>query len=90
MELEKINGCNVKHQYITTEKDKIWSAMLKGLTGDEPIKKCYYEVVDKKGRTKFISENKTLVLSVAGRFGHDWREVDYEESWEEIEAGTEE
>ena len=84
MELEAIQGCNVIHQYTVGEKETVWAAMLKGLVGNEPTKRYYYEAVDEEGNTKFITENKTLVMSVAGRFGYNWREVNYTESWEEV------
>lgn len=82
-ELEKIKGCNVNRQY--PANDKALDIFLKVLADKDPIKKVYYECVDKKGRTTFISENKTLVLSVAGRFGYDYRTVEYEESFEAVD-----
>ena len=84
-ELEKIKGSTVIHQYQENgNADKIAALFIKSLTGDKPIKHEYYECVDSKGNVVFIFTDRTIAMSVAARFGYDYRTVEYEERFEKI------
>lgn len=87
-QLDAIKGCDVIHLY---KKDDIMAKLfVKPFTNGEPVKKYYFEVVDKKGNTMFIFEDLSTTMSVAGRFGLDYRQVNYEERFEELEENDDE
>ena len=84
-ELEKAKGINVNQQYHSKEIDSFSKLML--ATFKDPIKHSYYEFVNKKGKVVQIIEtkNKTLVQSAACRLGLDYRLVEFEETWEDLD-----
>ena len=90
-ELEKVKGVNVVNQYHSKEMDKVTMMMLNCFVKtDKPVRHTYYELVDKKGKVvQIIVDNEAkpvIVRSVATRLGLDYRLVEFEESWQDLDA----
>ena len=79
-QLPKEQGCNVTYQY--SEADKVSALFCKSLLG-ESSKRIYYELVTKRNKVIYVVEDKTLALSLAGRFNLNYREVEFTVKFEE-------
>lgn len=92
-ELEKAHGINVNNQYHSKQIDVFSNMMIKTLRG-EPITYKYYELVNKKGKVVQIvaTDKKVIVQSAAHRLGLDYRLVEFDETYEDLDKddGTKE
>lgn len=85
-ELEKATGVRVNNQYHSNQLDTFSKVMLKSFSS--PIKHSYYELVNKKGKVVHLIEtdSKVIVQSAATRLGLDYRLVEFEETYEDLDA----
>jgi hypothetical protein len=83
-ELDKVRGVNVNNQYNGKELD-VFSKMLFS-TFKDPISHRYYELVDSNGHIVqiVVSDTKSVVQSAAARMGLDYRLVEFDETFEDL------
>ena len=88
-ELGKVRGVNVNHQYHESELDSFSRLFFRTIS--EPIKHTYYELVDKDGKIVQIvcTNERSVVISAANRMGLDYRLVEFDETFENLETKEE-
>lgn len=86
--LDTVQGVNVNNQYHSKQIDAFSKMMLATFrSSGEPIKHKYYELVNKKGKVTQIvlADQEVIVQSAAHRLGLDYRLVEFNETWEDLD-----
>ena len=90
--LETVQGINVNNQYHSSQIDA-FSKMILGTfrRNGEPIKHSYYELVSKDGKIvqMVTSDSEAIVQSAAYRMGLDYRLVEFNETFEDLDKQAE-
>lgn len=86
-ELPKEHGVNVNNHYHSKQIDVFSNMMIKTL-GGEPITYKYYELVDNEGKIVqiVVTDRSAIVQSAAYRLGLDYRLVEFEETYEDLDT----
>lgn len=89
--LETVTGVHVNNQYHSKALDNFSRAIIGAFKGDKPIKHSYYELVNKKGKIVQVMEasQEVIVQSAAHRLGLDYRLVEFNETWEDLDKEDE-
>lgn len=84
-ELEKAHGVDINNEYHGNDVDNFTKAMLASFS--KPTKHCYYELVDANGDVKHVmmTDKKSVIMSVATRLGLDYRLVEFEETYKDLD-----
>ncbi len=90
--LETVQGVNVNNQYHSSQID-VFSKMILGTFGSngEPVKHKYYELVSKDGKIvqMVTSDSEVVIQSAAYRMGLDYRLVEFNETFEDLDKQAE-
>ena len=77
-QLDTIQGCNVIHRI---DSDSTEAFLLKIAGCNKPTKHSYYELI-KNDKVEQVIQDEDVALSVAGKYGYDYRRVEFEVSFE--------
>lgn len=85
--LETAQGVDIRHQYHGKEASIFDKMMLKTFVGEGPLKRSYYELVNKKGKVVqiVVTEDEYIVQSAAHRMGLDFRLVEFVVTYEDLD-----
>ena len=85
-ELEKAQGININHQYHSKELDFFTNALL-NINDKKLLKHAYYELVDKHENIVqiLLTSNICMVQSIAHRMNLNYRLVEFDETWEDLD-----
>jgi len=90
--LDTVQGVNVNNQYHGKQIDA-FSKMILGTfrPNGEPVKHKYYELVNKDGKIvqMVTSDSEVVVQSAAYRMGLDYRLVEFNETFEDLDKEAE-
>lgn len=90
-ELEKVQGVNVETQYHSKNLDTFSNLLLTSFVTSKPIKHSYYELINKKGKVVqiVVTDKPVIVQSAAYRLGLDYRLVEFEEVYKDLDSNVE-